>query len=110
MTNDSPFHRGAPMHAITRRDFLWRSGGGLGGIALAALLDAAPLPHHRPRATRVVQMFMAGAASHVDLFDYKPELKKRDEWGVKPDKGFEIKLTREERTDWQHDPLSDNTR
>jgi C-terminal peptidase prc len=29
-----------------------------------------------------------------------PELKKRDEWGVKPDAGFEIKLTREERTDW----------
>jgi hypothetical protein len=29
-----------------------------------------------------------------------PELKKRDEWGVKPDTGFEIKLTREERADW----------
>jgi C-terminal peptidase prc len=29
-----------------------------------------------------------------------PELKKRDEWGVKPDYGFEVKLTREERTDW----------
>ena len=29
-----------------------------------------------------------------------PELKKKDEWGVKPDVGFEIKLTREERTDW----------
>lgn len=29
-----------------------------------------------------------------------PELKKKDEWGVKPDAGFEIKLTREERADW----------
>jgi hypothetical protein len=29
-----------------------------------------------------------------------PELKKKDEWGVKPDAGFEIKLTREERNDW----------
>jgi hypothetical protein len=59
----------------TRRDFLWQSGGGLGGIALASLLHATP--HHKPRAKRVVQMFMAGAASHVDLFDHKPELIKR---------------------------------
>ena len=29
-----------------------------------------------------------------------PELKKKDEWGVKPDSGFEVKLTREERTEW----------
>ena len=72
------------MTLMTRRDFLWQSGGGLGGIALAALLDrdgaldAATPPHFRPRATRVVQMFMAGAASHVDLFDHKPQLYKRD--------------------------------
>ncbi|MFM8931055.1 MAG: DUF1501 domain-containing protein, partial [Gemmataceae bacterium] len=30
-----------------------------------------------PKAKRVVQFFMAGAASHIDLFDYKPELDKR---------------------------------
>jgi hypothetical protein len=65
-------------------------GGGLGGIAFAALLQrervlAAPVPgalggvlHHPPKARRVVQLFMAGAASHVDLFDYKPELEKRN--------------------------------
>ena len=35
------------------------------------------VPHHAPRAKRVVQLFMAGAASHIDLFDYKPELIKR---------------------------------
>ncbi len=66
---------------FTRRDFLWHSGGGLGGLALASLLDRdgllAAQPHHKPRAKRVVQLFMAGAASHLDLFDYKPELVKR---------------------------------
>mgnify|MGYP001100469162 CR=1 FL=1 len=78
---------------MNRRDFLWGSGGGLGGIALATLLGAdgllaaeggagiRPRPdgglHHAPRAKRVVQLFMAGGASHIDLFDYKPELIKR---------------------------------
>lgn len=65
----------------SRREFLWHSGGGLGGIALASLLGADHLlaapPHHRPKARRVVQLFMAGAASHLDLFDFKPELVKR---------------------------------
>jgi hypothetical protein len=71
---------------MNRRDFLWHSGGGLGGIALAALLgrDAAAADrrpdgglHHKPKAKRVVQLFMAGAASHIDLFDFKPVLVKR---------------------------------
>ena len=79
---------------MNRRDFLWRSGGGLGGVALAALLAEQELwaadgtggvsrlradggIHHAPKARRVVQLFMAGAASHIDLFDYKPELAKR---------------------------------
>ncbi len=75
---------------MNRRSFLWHSGGGLGGIALASLLGAdrllADSPtkrpdgglHHKPKAKRVVQLFMAGGASHVDLFDFKPELVKRD--------------------------------
>ncbi|WP_435017230.1 DUF1501 domain-containing protein [Tundrisphaera sp. TA3] len=73
---------------MNRRDFLWQSGGGLGGIALASLLGAEDARaggglrpdgglHHAPKARRVVQLFMAGAASHIDLFDYKPELVKR---------------------------------
>ncbi|MFM8420828.1 MAG: DUF1501 domain-containing protein, partial [Verrucomicrobiota bacterium] len=93
MRHPSPFHQSVPSESsLSRRDFLWRSGGGLGGIALASLLSgegllaegasAGPLPpgraHHRPRARRVIQLFMAGAASHIDLFDYKPELVKRD--------------------------------
>ncbi len=73
---------------LTRREFLWRSGGGLGGIALVSLLgrdpvQAGPTPgvlggvlHHPARAKRVVQLFMAGAASPIDLFDYKPALEK----------------------------------
>lgn len=77
-----------PLRSVSRRDLLWRSGGGLGGIALAALLNtetsqAEELPgiltgklHHPPKAKRVVQLFMAGAASHLDLFDYKPALVK----------------------------------
>lgn len=68
---------------MNRREFLFHSGGGLGGIALASLLADdnlladAPKPHHKPKAKRVVQLFMAGGASHVDLFDFKPELIKR---------------------------------
>jgi hypothetical protein len=69
----------------TRREFLWRSGGGLGGVALAHLLArdgllAAPRPdlngglHHWAKVRRVVQLFMNGGASQVDTFDYKPEL------------------------------------
>src|SRR4051812_14857601 len=84
----SPWHRIEPQRGLTRRDFLWQSGGGLGGIALASMLgDQGALAgagvlggklHHPAKAKRVVQFFMAGAASHIDLFDYKPELVKRD--------------------------------
>lgn len=84
----SPFHAPGPFRqsfrSLSRREMLWQSGGGLGGIALAALLGngtpsagasgtSRPL-HHPARAKRVVQLFMAGAASHIDLFDFKPEL------------------------------------
>ena len=87
MKNDSPFHRAAATRGISRREFLWQSGGGLGGLALAAMLgqDRALADgglfsgrlHHPAKAKRVVQFFMAGAASHIDLFDWKPELVKR---------------------------------
>lgn len=75
-----------------RREFLSTLGQGFGSLALAALLQddtslgeelrtpSFPLPatsHHPPKAKRVVQLFMAGAASHIDLFDFKPELVKR---------------------------------
>src|ERR1700730_5118739 len=71
---------------ISRRNLLWRLGGGLGGIALTDLLCRQGLPpdapaadlnggvHHRARARRVIQLFMNGGASQVDTFDYKPAL------------------------------------
>ena len=90
---DSPFHRFRGVDSgrapLTRREFLWSSGGGLGGIALAAILgsekalgvesgrQAGVGRHFSPKAKRVVQLFMAGGASHIDLFDFKPELVKR---------------------------------
>jgi hypothetical protein len=90
---------------LDRRDFLWHAGGGLGGIALAYLLGTEvkgqpPISerkpelngglHHRAKAKRVVQLFMSGAASQVDTFDYKPELVKRH--GQKFDPGGKIEL------------------
>ncbi len=84
MHNDSPFHRPDARSAINRREFLWQSGGGLGGIALAAMLgleaSAAepgvrhPASVYPAKAKRVIQLFMSGAASHIDLWDYKPDL------------------------------------
>ncbi len=83
----------------SRRDFLFRSGGGVSGLALAYLLDrdqllaaeaadtsacaAAPIgfnpyapkpPHFNPRATAVISLFMSGGVSAVDTFDPKPAL------------------------------------
>jgi len=84
---------------LTRRWFFKECGVGLGGIALASLLGKSatgaaasaavsaakainPLaprnPHYAPRAKRVIYLFMAGAPSHLELFDYKPELAKRN--------------------------------
>ncbi len=98
----------APTGAIDRRRFLWHWGGGLGGIALAHLLGrsnqlaATPAPgpelngglHHRAKAKRVVQLFMSGAASQVDTFDYKPLLLKRN--GEKFDPGGKVELFQSE--------------
>src|SRR4051812_390600 len=77
---------------ITRRWFFRECGVGLGSIALGSLLGAtkalgAPAgsnllapkkPHFAPKAKRVIYLFMAGAPSHLELFDYKPELSKWD--------------------------------
>jgi hypothetical protein len=81
---------------ITRRWFFKECGVGLGAIALGALLGqenasgasgkpsqiqlenplAPKKPHFAAKAKRVIFLFMAGAPSHLDLFDYKPELVK----------------------------------
>jgi hypothetical protein len=91
MPLDSELHR-----ILTRRAFFGRTSAGLGAIALRALLqqDAAAATlgsasapaaatgqgpataswHFAPRAKRVIYLFMSGAPSHIDLFDYKPRL------------------------------------
>jgi uncharacterized protein (DUF1501 family) len=77
---------------ITRRWFFQQCGVGLGSIALGSLLGAnravaaaqpaatnplAPRrPHHAGKAKRVIYLFMGGAPSQIDLFDYKPSLRK----------------------------------
>jgi hypothetical protein len=83
--------RAAEARFLSRRWFLQECGVGLAGIALGSLLarEAAarpaaqnPLavrpPHHPPKAKRVIYMFQAGAPSHLELFDPKPELARRD--------------------------------
>ena len=67
----------------TRRDFLTRSGMGLGALGLGSMLFGAshnPLlpkaPHYRPKAKRLIHLFMNGGPSHVDTFDPKPSLQK----------------------------------
>ena len=92
---------------MDRRSFLGDMGTGLGSIALAQLLNSQGLlgsedegssadaknpirpvidprkpfaprqPHFKPRARNVVVIFCAGGCSHLDTFDYKPELVKR---------------------------------
>ena len=64
-----------------RKRFLLNTGAGIGMSALGTLLPqnalaAAKGPHHKPKAKRVIFLFMGGAPSQVDLFDYKPELHK----------------------------------
>ncbi|HEV3386382.1 MAG TPA: DUF1501 domain-containing protein [Gemmata sp.] len=77
---------------LSRRHFFGRTATGIGTAALASLFAnsgfaAVPerkrigglptLPHFAPKAKRVIYLFQNGAPTHVDLFDYKPELTKR---------------------------------
>src|SRR5947208_342533 len=61
---------------LSRRDFLWRSAGGFGALALSWLMapTAAGAEARPAKAKRVIQLFMNGGASQCDLFDYKPKL------------------------------------
>ena len=81
---------------LSRRDFLFRAGEGISGLALAHMLQqdgllaaetacdtrgiASPTaprdPHFKPRAKAVISLFMSGGVSHVDTFDHKPMLAK----------------------------------
>src|SRR5437773_10238941 len=90
MNCQSHLYRGQDPRLITRRWFFEQCGVGLGAIALGQLFRengwAAPLavanplapkqPQFLGKAKRVIFLFMAGAPSHLELFDYKPELAK----------------------------------
>ena len=85
---------------LTRRSWIGNGLSSLAGIAFADLLSRDHVQaeaiasttrlHHPPRAKRVIQLFMAGAASHVDTFDYKPLLKKQN--GKPWDPGEQVEL------------------
>src|SRR5438094_5102369 len=82
----------------SRRDFLTRSGGGFGLLALLSLMQrdgrAAPVahapgsptvnplasraPHFKPTAKSVIWLFLDGGPSHIDLFDPKAQLTRLD--------------------------------
>ena len=95
------FHRN-PFPAVNRRDLLHRIGSGFGTLGLASVLTesglltesahAAPAgasrlapkaPHFAPKAKHVIQLFMPGAPSQIDTFDYKPLCRKHQ--GQRPE-------------------------
>src|SRR5262249_57171038 len=78
-----------PLRPLSRRAFLSAAGVGLGSIALDALLardlrgaeryrGLAGLPHHEPKAKRVIFLYMSGGPSHLETVDYKPQLDQLD--------------------------------
>ena len=71
---------------ISRRRLLAASGGGLGTLALASLLDGDLLAARRPaaRARNVIYLFMAGGPSQLDLFTPKPALAAHDGEALPP--------------------------
>src|SRR6478672_7284293 len=92
----------AGLCAGSRREFLWQMGAGFAGVALTALLEQdgffnaqaqsaaddlnplRPKRAHLPgKAKSCIFLFMYGGPSQMDLFDYKPELQKRDGQSVK---------------------------
>jgi len=101
----------------SRRDFLCQNAWGFGGLALAAMLQeneavaagstphggALQVLHHPPRAKRVVQLFMAGAASHIDLWDHKPALEKHH--GEPSDFGEHVEAFQNGLGPWMKSPF-----
>ena len=106
----------------SRRELLAGLGDGLGLLALTSLLaeqgfgndglraDSSSRLSFPPRAKRVVQLFMAGAASHLDLFDFKPELIRRhgqpSDFG-EPVEAFQDGLGPWKRPVWEFKPYGE---
>lgn len=78
----------AYQQSVNRRAFLSQSAYGLGGMALASMIQPAPAeerwkgvlrqPHAPIKARRIIHLCMAGGPSHLETLDWKPELKKLD--------------------------------
>jgi len=94
-----------------RRRFISQISGGFAGVAMAGLMqqegllaDPSAATHHPPKAKRVVQLFMGGAASHLDLFDYKPALEKHH--GETSDFGEPVEAFQNGLGPWMKSPFS----
>lgn len=102
---------------ISRRNLLNQVGNGFAGLALHAMLQseaqagdshatnarAIGVLHHPPRAKRVIQLFMAGAASHIDLWDHKPALHKHH--GEPSDFGEHVEAFQNGLGPWMKSPF-----
>ena len=96
-----------------RRELLANTGGAFGALALSTMLQqdaeaessgAVNVLHHPARAKRVVQLFMGGAASHIDLFDHKPMLEKHH--GEESDFGEHVEAFQNGLGPWMKSPFS----
>lgn len=73
-------------HLIDRRKFLNIGARGMGAMGLASLAQPGMLnaagrgamgePHFKPKAKRVIYLFFSGGPSHIDMYDYKPAMRK----------------------------------
>jgi hypothetical protein len=91
MNQPHPIYSSLPAGAFSRRELLKRCGMGFGALALNHLLGAqqaassrpyldiiARPPHFAPAARSMIMLMQTGGPSNMDLFDYKPELTRRD--------------------------------
>jgi hypothetical protein len=96
---------------LNRRNFLNQTTTGFSGLALAAMLHreskassgTVQILHHPARAKRVVQLFMGGAASHIDLWDYKPMLETHH--GEDSDFGEQVEAFQNGLGPWMKSPF-----
>jgi hypothetical protein len=103
-----------------RRQFLSHTGQGFAGLVASIMLQSEQATgnsgqpdlnsggvlkslHHPPKAKRVIQLFMAGAASHMDLWDYKPMLEKHH--GEKSDFGEHVEAFQDGLGPWMKSPF-----
>ena len=96
---------------LSRRKWLEQSAGGFGGLALGAMMQGESLAreeavsqiiHHPPKVKRVVQLLMAGAASSLDMFDFKPALVKHH--GEPSDFGEKVEAFQNGLGPWMKSP------